>query len=1769
MTESRKTQLEVGVDPTQAKQGLGEIKREAQSMAQTVAQAGNQASKAVDGIGAGGSASAAKVDTATKSMIQSIQRATAVMEAGSRTSARYYEVLANQRGVDVTVLRPYLSQLEAVAAKQKAAEQAIRGSDSGLKGLGMTAGQTANALRMVPAQLTDIVTSLASGQAPLTVLIQQGGQLKDMFGGIGPAARALGGYVAGLINPLTLAAGAVGVLGVAYLAGKKEGDAFNRALIMSGNIAGTTASQLQDMAAGIDSVYGTQRAAVAALAQMAGGGKVASRNLEEFTAVALRMEDAVGISVDETVKNFQELGKAPTEASRKLNEQYRYLTAAVFEQISALEEQGRQEEAAAVAQNAFAVEFDKRTKAVVDNLGLLERGWKSVKKGASEAIDEMLRIGRATTLSDQLKDVQSQIGSYNPFSIFGDDIDTLKARRDSIIETMRLEERAAASAGERAALQQAAVAAIDAVNKANEKALSKQDQMNKALDVYRANIDKIRAANPTSALLDPKLIASAEKAIRDSFADKGAISKFNAELEKQARLLAEGAGLTGEFAGDWERLSKAYAAGEISLSDLVERQAKLLAQQPAIKKNIEAEARAVEVLAAEWEEAARARESEMDRSYRATLASIKLVNDYGRGIDENNKLTEYEISLLGKTESQREIAVEQYRIQLDLQREKLKLDELGLDAEEKRVRLAQLDAAAARAMDGAAQRAWLNDWKRINDDIGRSLSDALMQGGQSAGDYLKNYFKTLVFRPIIQAVMAPVSGAIASAFAPSTAATATSAGGAGGALSWLSAGKFLWDGFSTGFGAMGNTASQVAQYGFGLGGTAPVSTGMAGTGWVSAEGGAAYLGSGASALGTAASWAGGIGAGLGLGQLLSGQYSLIGKNSMAATGLGTAAGGIAGSLGLLGSVGGPLGALIGGAVGGLLNRAFGRGPKEVKAFGIEGDFDSDSFAGRNFADWKQKGGWFRSDKKGTNFSPLDTAIADQFSASMVAIRDQTTEFAEALGLSADAIDGYSKHIRLTLTKDEAENQKLIAEMFGVIGDEMAGIVGDFSAFAKEGEAASVTLQRLAVSLTTANGWLDRLQQTLFQSSIAGGDAASKLADAFGGLENLAAVSAAFYQAYYTEGERAARSREDMRKALESVDLVLPETMAELRNMADGLDLTTEAGRKAYVTLLSIAPEFANVAQATERLAKETAGNLLAAFSGRGALTMALTGTSMLAEEIYRLGQNAADAVIDFAGLAEALADVDTATFTEAIAQAFERLAGRISDVIGAIADERAAVREAALQITNPAGMTPDQIRAAITGINTTMPGSMGIAGLDAKYALVEQRAAAQAAALAPYQAARDALAAFRSTAVPSTLEGAQLVQMNGKVPTANAELYANNSAYREAWDTLLASHYQKYGKGYDKKSDAAQIEQGLQALLAPVIAAEKAAFEKSVQQQVAAVATLEENYKAATAALAEAQTDAADHARAAQVAYADALQQFALDAGQSVNKLSRLREETLRYYEAQKRLADLMTASAAGLRKTVSDFRYSQMAPEDQFAALRTQFATAYSMSQATQGEALAGYADKLNGLVNPLLEKALEVYGDGADYNAIVAAVLAQANNVAGRLDNLTPTDYAADSLEMLEQIDATLASLEAAAKSADQLIVGAINAGRDQTVNGLRAVVAALTGQSIPAFANGGDHAGGIALVGERGRELINTGPARVFTAAQTKQILSGGGGNAELLAEVRRLNRRIEELQMATEAVASHTSNTARRLERIEQDGMVVRTEDDMPLKTTEAA
>jgi phage-related minor tail protein len=138
----------------------------------------------------------------------------------------------------------------------------------------------------------------------------------------------------------------------------------------------------------------TQGAANEAIAAAANSGKIAAGNIELVSAAAIKLNKAVGLEVADTIESFAELGREPVKASEKLNEKYNYLTASIYTQIEALEEQGKTLEAGAMAQKAYADAMIGRADEVMAILGYIEAAWKGIIDTAKHGWDAMLGVGR-------------------------------------------------------------------------------------------------------------------------------------------------------------------------------------------------------------------------------------------------------------------------------------------------------------------------------------------------------------------------------------------------------------------------------------------------------------------------------------------------------------------------------------------------------------------------------------------------------------------------------------------------------------------------------------------------------------------------------------------------------------------------------------------------------------------------------------------------------------------------------------------------------------------------------------------------------------------------------------------------------------------------------------------------------------------------------------------------------------------------------------------------------------------------------------------------------------------------------------------------------------------------------------------------------------------------------------------------------------------------------------------------------------------------------
>ena len=399
-----------------------------------------------------------------------------------------------QRQLDTAKTSGMLSPLAYDRLNSKLAESrdALEKTQAQLGKTGQSAAQTANAMRMIPAQMTDIIVGLSTGQSPFLVLMQQGGQLKDMFGGIGPAIKGVGGYVLGLINPVTLAAAAVGVLGLAYYKGSQEQDEFYKSLTLGGNLVGKTSGQLADMAARVSVAANTTTGAAAStLNQLVSSGKVVDDSLERVTTAIVKISDATGIATEKLVSDFNDIAADPVAAITKLNDQYHFLTLATYNQIKALQDEGNQQDAARVATDAYANAMQQRANDIHQNLGLLESAWDSLGKTAKGAWDAMLNIGREQTLTDKLATLNENIaeaqkgqkdgGFWNSFSARFTNLPEMIKQRDLLESVANLQGDVTKGQAKAKEAEQQRIKTQQEADRVNQQYLSNADKRNKAI----------------------------------------------------------------------------------------------------------------------------------------------------------------------------------------------------------------------------------------------------------------------------------------------------------------------------------------------------------------------------------------------------------------------------------------------------------------------------------------------------------------------------------------------------------------------------------------------------------------------------------------------------------------------------------------------------------------------------------------------------------------------------------------------------------------------------------------------------------------------------------------------------------------------------------------------------------------------------------------------------------------------------------------------------------------------------------------------------------------------------------------------------------------------------------------------------------------------------------------------------------------------------------------------------------------------------------------
>ncbi|HCA5946547.1 TPA: phage tail length tape measure family protein [Klebsiella pneumoniae] len=275
------------------------------------------------------------------------------------------------------------------------------------KRAGISIGQYNNAMRMLPAQLTDVATQLAGGQSPWLILLQQGGQVKDSFGGLIPTFRGLLGAVSPLaVGVAALTAAGAGI-GYIFYQGTSTLSDFSKTLTLSGNTAGLTTDRMLALAKSGQQAGLTFDQTTDSLTALINAGVGAGARFDELSQSVAKFSTASGIPIEKVAEAFGKLTNDPTSGLIAMAQQFHNVTAEQIDYVAQLQRSGDEAAALQAANDAATKGFNTQTQSLIDNMGTIERSADSLKRAFKSMWDAALDLGRPDTAGEMVSKAQS------------------------------------------------------------------------------------------------------------------------------------------------------------------------------------------------------------------------------------------------------------------------------------------------------------------------------------------------------------------------------------------------------------------------------------------------------------------------------------------------------------------------------------------------------------------------------------------------------------------------------------------------------------------------------------------------------------------------------------------------------------------------------------------------------------------------------------------------------------------------------------------------------------------------------------------------------------------------------------------------------------------------------------------------------------------------------------------------------------------------------------------------------------------------------------------------------------------------------------------------------------------------------------------------------------------------------------------------------------------------------------------------------------------
>ena len=1122
-------QGEVVVNSEKAESAFDRVGDRASQMANEVATSANKAGQAVDKIGDGADKGAEKFTRAEARMRDSIKKSTRELEMMGKTASQKFEANLEFKGLDKAKFQPFLNEL-------RQAEEATKRAENGINSMSATAQMAGRAMALAfsGAAITGFLGKVVAVQREFDVL---NSSLKTVTGSSAAAEREMA-WLKDFAKetPFGLAQATQGFVKMKALGL----DPTRAALTSFGNTASAMGKDLNQM--------------IEAVADASTGE---FERLKEFGIKAKKEGDNVSLTfqgVTTTIKN------SAAEITQYL------------ENIGNVSFGGAMEERAKTLDGTIAAlgdTWDELFRTVsTNNVGSLIFDSVTLANGALEDATTLLRaMGGAA--QDASRDTGALSTIQNGIATVFETVAVLGANLKFVLVGIGTE-----IGGLAAQVAQAAQFNFAGVRAIREQMVADAEAARREIDATTERILNARKAQEeyarwatrnASAATDPRRVDLGGSTTRKPVAgvDSKGINAANKELADQAKLIAELNGLTGSFAKEWDTLSAVYKKGEMSLEQLTSAQAALLSKQPAIKAFADEQNKAQQSLAKANLDAAQAREkyitslsTGLDKIQADIAAQIEATERMGLSKQAIADLDAAKLEMLATDLELQAIKAMDRNLDQQtydaLKKQAAAYRELGIAKKGGAAKEAALDMEKANAE--AAKKAQ-EDWERAAEQINSSLTDALLRGFESGKDFAKNLrdtvvnmFKTMVLRPVISAIINPISGALTGMMGLSGAAQAATGGA--GALSTV--------------GSIGSGVSMLSGLGAFGGGLAGGFGGLMGSLGMSATG--ATFG-GAMSAGSIAMGAGNIAGGLGtlagaLGPialavgLLS---SLIKKSTphMGAASSYSEAGGLVSNADIYQNVGfrdartynAEAASVTGGvakAIGDALNST-------ARAFGKTAGYEITTA----FADDKSKDGAWGS------------LIVKQMGQAVLDWRDTQTsewapkEFADGEAGQKEYMQAISISARDAL-KTAIGEVEWATDMLDALGDSPS--LEGLAQTVDQINAASVALGKMRQNLDGFGG--------LTESAV------SALVKAAGGMDSLIASASSYYDNFYSDSEKIANTTRDVSDALSAVGLQMPTTRDEFRKLVEAQMALGESGATAVAALLGVSGAFASITAAT-------------------------------------------------------------------------------------------------------------------------------------------------------------------------------------------------------------------------------------------------------------------------------------------------------------------------------------------------------------------------------------------------------------------------------------------------------------------------------------------------------------------------------------------------------------------------------------------------------------